>query len=113
MKFSTQDLFSKCDQIRSFLWIRSHLLKTLIYYAVSEPEKLPRLFWRFGRLSMKSLPIATSDSLSTKSLCECKIASAFKRFCVLLDRNQLLTRFAKEKDLLGVALVAPGLALSL
>ena len=27
MKFSIKDFFSKCDQIRSFLWIRSHLLK--------------------------------------------------------------------------------------
>ena len=27
MKFLIKDLFSKCDQIRSFLWIWSHLLK--------------------------------------------------------------------------------------
>ena len=27
MKFSIEDLFSKCDQIRSFLRIWSHLLK--------------------------------------------------------------------------------------
>ena len=27
MKFSTMDFFSKCDQIRSFLWIWSYLLK--------------------------------------------------------------------------------------
>ena len=27
MKFSIKDFFSKCDQIRSFLPIRSHLLK--------------------------------------------------------------------------------------
>ena len=27
MKFSIKDFFSKCDQIRSFLRIRSHLLK--------------------------------------------------------------------------------------
>ena len=27
MKFSIKDFFSKCDQIRSFLWIWSHLLK--------------------------------------------------------------------------------------
>ena len=26
-KFSIKDFFSKCDQIRSFLWIWSHLLK--------------------------------------------------------------------------------------
>ena len=27
MKFSIKDFFSKCDQICSFLWIWSHLLK--------------------------------------------------------------------------------------
>ena len=27
MKFSIKDFFSKCDQIRSFLWIWLHLLK--------------------------------------------------------------------------------------
>ena len=27
MKFSIKDFFSKCDQIRGFLWIWSHLLK--------------------------------------------------------------------------------------
>ena len=27
MKFYIEDFFSKCDQIRSFLWIWSHLLK--------------------------------------------------------------------------------------
>ena len=27
MKFSIKDFFSKCDQIRSFLWIWSRLLK--------------------------------------------------------------------------------------
>ena len=27
MKFSIKDIFSKCDQTRSFLWIRSHLLE--------------------------------------------------------------------------------------
>ena len=39
MKFSIKDFFSKCDQIRSFLWIWSHLLKkslmkNFIFYAV-------------------------------------------------------------------------------
>ena len=27
IKFSIKDFFSKCDQIHSFLWICSHLLK--------------------------------------------------------------------------------------
>ena len=40
MKFSIKDLFCKCDQIRSFLWIWSHLLKkslkeNFIFCAVS------------------------------------------------------------------------------
>ena len=40
IKFFIKDLFSKCDQIRSFLWIRLHLLKkslmeNLIFCAVS------------------------------------------------------------------------------
>ena len=40
MKFSIKDFFSKCDQIRSFQRIWSHLLKkslmeNLIFYAVS------------------------------------------------------------------------------
>ena len=39
MKFSIQNFFSKCDQIRSFLPIWSHLLKkpvmkNFIFYAV-------------------------------------------------------------------------------
>ena len=40
MKFSIKDFFSKCDQIRSFLWIWSHLRKkslieNFIFCAVS------------------------------------------------------------------------------
>ena len=40
MKFSVKDFFSKCDQIRSFLWIWSHLRKkslieNFIFCAVS------------------------------------------------------------------------------
>ena len=30
MKFSNKYFFSKCDQIRSFLWILSHLLKKFL-----------------------------------------------------------------------------------
>ena len=40
-------------------------------------------------------------------LCECKKASAWKRFCAILDRSQVLTHLVKEKDLSGVVLVAP------
>ena len=43
MKFSIKDFFSKCDKIRSFLRIWSHLLKTslmenFIFCAVVEVE---------------------------------------------------------------------------
>ena len=30
MKFSIKDFFSKCDKIRSFQWIWSHLLKKFL-----------------------------------------------------------------------------------
>ena len=30
IKFSIKDFFSKCDQIHSFLWIWSHLLKKIL-----------------------------------------------------------------------------------
>ena len=45
MKFSINDFFSKCDQIRSFLGIWSYLLKkslmeNLIFCAVSEGMKI-------------------------------------------------------------------------
>ena len=40
MKFSINDFFSKCDQISSFLWVSSHLLKkslmeNFIFFTVS------------------------------------------------------------------------------
>ena len=45
MKFSTKDFFSKCDQIRSFLRIWSHLLKkslmkNFIFFAVENAMEL-------------------------------------------------------------------------
>ena len=48
MKFSVKDFFSNCDQIRSFLWIWSHLLRkslmeNFIFCAVS-----PFLRWKFS-----------------------------------------------------------------
>ena len=50
MKFSIKDFFSKCDQIRSFLRIRSYLLKkslmeNYIFCAVSAP---PPFDWKFN-----------------------------------------------------------------
>ena len=49
VKFSIKDFFSKCDQIRSFLRISSHLLKkslmqSFIFYVVSY---LQRTSWIF------------------------------------------------------------------
>ena len=49
MKFSIKDFISKCDQIRSFLQICSHLLKkslmeNFIYCAVRVPLKSPNDF---------------------------------------------------------------------
>ena len=46
MKFSIKDIFSKCNQIRSFLWIWSHLLKkslmgNFIFCAVMIQSPLP------------------------------------------------------------------------
>ena len=73
-------------------------------------EKVPRLFHRFGRLSTKSLSVATCNSLSTMTLCECKIASTSTHFCVALDRSQISSRLAQEIGLLRVALVAPAVS---
>ena len=47
MKFSIKDLFSKCDQIRSFLQIWSYLLKkflteNFIICAVTLQKQLPK-----------------------------------------------------------------------
>ena len=48
MKFSIKDFFSKCDQIRRFLRIWSHLLKkflmeNIIFYAVQFAVKLYKI----------------------------------------------------------------------
>ena len=54
MKFSIKDFFSKCDQIRSFLRIWSHVLKkclmeNFIFYAVcSVYRKKQYYFWLFA-----------------------------------------------------------------
>ena len=49
MKFSINDFFSQCDQIRSFLWNWSHLLKkslmeNLIFCAVYQKGNFERIF---------------------------------------------------------------------
>ena len=44
MKFSVKDFSSKCEQIRSFLWICSHLLKKYLtkkFCSVIERKKIP------------------------------------------------------------------------
>ena len=55
MKFAIKDFFSKCEQIRSFLWIWSHLLKKslmekFIFRALRHAEKILKIhrkrpFW--------------------------------------------------------------------
>ena len=45
MKFSIKDIFNKCDQIRSLLWIWSHLLKKSLlenfsFFAVTKPRRM-------------------------------------------------------------------------
>ena len=52
MKFTIKDFFSKCDQIRSFLRIWSHLLKkplmeNFIFYAVIGKASYQRLHDRY------------------------------------------------------------------
>ena len=67
MKFSIKDFFSKCDQIRSFLCIWSHLLKkslmeSFIFCAVfvrafdSNQKKLNKLFQIKDRLANYLVP---------------------------------------------------------
>ena len=52
MKFPIKDFFSKCDQIRSFLWIWLHLLKkflmeNFIFCAVYIPQAQSKTLWLF------------------------------------------------------------------
>ena len=60
MKFSIQDFFSKCDQIRSFLGIWSHLLKkslmeSFIFCAVKTPALTKmKKYGHLGRCYIKS-----------------------------------------------------------
>ena len=49
IKFSIKDFFSKCYQIRSFLRIRSHLLKKSLmknFIILCSDSFLPHLFYR-------------------------------------------------------------------
>ena len=58
MKFSIKDFLSKCDQIRRFLQIWSHLLKkssmeNFIFCAVLVAVQAPRLWYMYGVVSLK------------------------------------------------------------
>ena len=84
MKFSIKDFLSKCDQIRSFLWIWSQLLKkslmkNFIFYAVllrSDPGFRIAVPWSrsngFGRwkmltsLDLKEKPNRNSPAFALK-----------------------------------------------
>ena len=49
--FSIKDFFSKCDRIRSFLWIWSHslkksLMKNFIFFAVHLLREVIELLWK-------------------------------------------------------------------
>ena len=68
MKFSIKDFYSKCDQIRSFLWIRSHLRKKILngklhflffHFCVSRHA---RCFKRFG-LNLLKLKLFKNKTL--------------------------------------------------
>ena len=70
MKFSTEDFFCKCDQIRSFLQIRSHLLKkslmeNFIFCAVDVQIKLNRKIL-FSTESVKCLGMPTDKNLNQR-----------------------------------------------
>ena len=76
MKFSIKDFFSKCDQIRSFLRIWSHLLKqNFIFCAVTVPSEGP---FRICIYQFK-----TSDCLLTTS------GVLFKQVEVALNSDHL------------------------
>ena len=59
------------------------------------------MFLRFGRFSTNSLATLTSGSLSTRGLRELNLR------CFIVDRSHVLILLAIEKDLSGVAVVAP------
>ena len=73
MKFSIYDFFSKCDQISSFLWISSHLLKkslmeNFIFCTASTMIEL-----HIGELKKKMLVLKIhlfANLLETKKLCD-------------------------------------------
>ena len=72
MKFFFKDFFSKCDQIRSFLRIWSHLLKkslmkNIIFCAVNTPEN--QSFsddfsgYKMGKLAKNKLILSLDETI--------------------------------------------------
>ena len=73
MKFSIKDFFNKCDQICSFLWIWSHLLKNsfmenFIFCAVYieklsfSPIETLKMLDKYAHLKMEDGKKRTKDS---------------------------------------------------
>ena len=54
MKFSIKDFFSNCDQIRTFLWIWSHLLRKLMEtsFLCSVRALRPKCYIQLSKLHM-------------------------------------------------------------
>ena len=81
MKFSIKDFFSKCDQIRSFLRIWSHLLKkylmeNFIFCAVLD------------LLSVKEIEL--SNNFAKKRLDQYEFEKIFCYFaCIYIDKKSL------------------------
>ena len=78
MRFSIKDFFSKCDQIRSFLRIWSHLLKkslleNLIFYVKGPATLLKKRLWhRYFPLNFAKFlrtRFLTEDLCATASVC--------------------------------------------
>ena len=53
MKFSIEDFFSKCDQIRSFLQIWLHLLQKSLMENFIFCAVYIQVFWRFKKILRK------------------------------------------------------------
>ena len=84
MKFSIKDFFSNCDQIHSFLWIWSHLLKksiieNFIFWAV-------KVVWHRWRLWSSS-----SSVLLLYIILSSYHSLQYTRIFVLFDSNFYLT----------------------
>ena len=94
MKFSIMDFFSKCDQIRSFLWIWSHLLKksvmeNSIFCAVHVVciklwfncviKEIHQGYWDLSLHKKWNFPLRISSANVTKSVVSCGFAHIYWR----------------------------------